>query len=246
MSEAGQEARVLEPWEEYERAVAEMERQQRLERSGLSPRDLRCTLDAFDPNLSGAEALRVARAFAEQYKPGDWVGLLFWGAPGVGKSHLCAGICLRLLERGISVYKVLTPEYVALSRSMFADEDEDWENLWRASGRARVLWLDDLTVDHISCSYDARRAAEALYRLLDRALHQSQALLITTNHPPEQLRDGLKALDGSTRIFDRLREMVWPVEVKGVSVRTHVRAQRAPEWLKAVVAESSGKESKRV
>ena len=205
----------------------------RAEQAALTPKDLECSFENFDPNAGGNKtALEVAKAFAKNYN-GEGVGLLFYGPVGVGKSHLCAAICKGLLKRGIKVRKVSMPDFLAGNRSAFADTENDLDELLDRLAEFEVLWLDDLTADHIACAYEAKRAAELLYRLLDRAIQHKQALLVTTNHTLTELQAKLTELDGSERIFDRLRELVVPIRMHGASQRGKVRDAKIPDWLKA-------------
>lgn len=225
--------------EEVEAEWREMQYRMRVEASGLTPADLEKTFDTFDASAN-PQAYAVAKAYAEKYEKGLGVGLLFWGPAGVGKTHLAMAIANVLLRRGFQVRRWAMADLLAHARSAFADqESETIQTLFQTLATSDVVILDDLNLQTLASAYEIARACEFLFRVVDTCLSHRTALILTTNHSPRELQARLAQLDGnSERIFSRLREMVWPVEMKGANMRPKARQARTPAWL----LEALGKE----
>lgn len=237
MIQAGEGAIEEQPLEDV---LAQESYKIRLALAELNPADLEKDFENWqtDKESYNQKVKELCWEFANRLSKEDQVGLMLYGPAGVGKSHLAAAMCKVLIKRGISVLKVKVPDLLAGGRSSFAEEEV--RDVLEKLRRAKVLWLDDMTTDHLACAFESKKAAEMLYRVIDQAVENKQVLIITTNHKPEDLKSRLFEIDGSDRIYDRLRELVHPVEVRGKSQRGSVRDKNSPKWLMEKLAELKG------
>lgn len=228
---------LLDAEEEFRSAWASVMRARVMEETGLTPRDLEMTFENFEVDDGNVRAYTVMRAYAENYEAGTGIGLMLYGPRGTGKSHLLAAALKVLYKRALKVRKYMFPELLALTRSAFADfESTEVQELWDTLKHAHVVALDDMMCDLVGSVYEGKRAAELLYRVLDTCLQYRVGLLITTNDTPATLERKLREVDGSDRIFDRLREAVHAVGISGTTRRKAKKNQLTPDWLKAALA----------
>jgi len=214
--------------EDIVRQRAGWESQSLLVKSGLSPLNMRQSFSNFSPILSGednTEPLDRCQRFAEDFRPGDGRGLLLHGAPGTGKGHLCSSILQTVMKRGIRARVWKVPDLLARFRSLYQN-DVGIVDFVKETLVIPLIWLDELTLDAVGSDYEAKRAFEPLYMIVDGAVETGVGLLVTTNYSPSELAKELKRIDPSNRLLDRLRGSLDPIHVKGESVRQLVRTMK--------------------
>lgn len=170
--------------------------------------------------LAGKEdALDTARAWATG--GGDKPGLLLYGPPGSGKSHLAAAAFRDRLtglarQRGVHSNWDMAGRWCNVShllrdtrRRCFGDGKEDEQTILDDLQAAAVVVLDDIGVKPPS-----EWAAEFLYSVVDDRWTGRGATLVTSNLTPK----GLVGLLGE-RVMSRLLGLCEPVEVAGDDMR---------------------------
>lgn len=161
-------------------------------------------------------AENYVRNFSEMCKKSQ--GLLFWGTVGNGKSYTAAVIANELLNRQYSA--VMTSFVKLLDKAGINDARDD--NYIERINKATLLIIDDFGVER-STDY----ALEKVYDIIDSRYRSGKPIILTTNLTIAEMKDcdDIRYV----RIYDRIFEMCYPVEFKGLSWRKRKAASRFEE-----------------
>ena len=205
-------ARERQEWQEQER-------DQRLAVANISPRLAECTFERFQPEEGNWQAFQQCAAYPKrwplQMKEAQGSGLLLWGKPGRGKSHLAVAVVLALLDQEVEVRFITVPDFLSELRDGLRQNVAEGETIGRLA-TVPLLVLDDLGAEK-----DTIWANETLYRLINRRYQNLLPLVATTNCDLNQLEQLLGA-----RIVSRLLEICLPLEVKGPDRRKQAAKER--------------------
>ena len=137
---------LLVPMEDgtlYSRPCSCMEKRrtlQLIERSGLADLYARCTLKNFKtPDDWTKRALNVCVDYCKNGR-GSW--LYIAGRPGTGKTHLCAGVCRYLINKGAAVRYFMWREDGPRLKALIGDA-EAYQAAMNEYIRVPVLYIDD-------------------------------------------------------------------------------------------------------
>ena len=158
-------------------------------------------------------ARRYVAKWGEVFKANQ--GLMFYGKAGSGKTHLAACIANELLDRGVSV--VMTSCSRLADMVLHSDESEA-EILGRLN-IARLLILDDLGAER-----NSEYISERVYNIIDARYRSCKPLIVTTNVGIEEFSRDTDAT--RSRIYSRIKEMCYPVEVNGLEWRAYAANER--------------------
>lgn len=138
----------------------------------------------------------------------DGKGLLLHGTVGTGKTYFAACIANALIEQG---YPVLMTNFARLTnqiQGMFEGKQEYIDSL----NRYALLIIDDLGAERKS-----EFMQEMVFNIIDSRYRSGLPFIITTNLTTDEIK---KPQDvGYSRIYDRILERCFPVEVSGTSRR---------------------------
>lgn len=148
--------------------------------------------------------------YAEQFNDfrKDGRGLLISGTIGTGKTYFAACIANRLIDKG---YSVLMTNFSRLTNQIQGTFDGK-QALIDDLNRYQLLILDDLGAERKS-----EYMQEMVFNIIDARYRSGLPFIITTNLTLEEIK---KPQDLScSRIYDRILERCFPIEMNGISKR---------------------------
>lgn len=135
-------------------------------------------------------------------------GLLFYGSVGTGKSYVAACIANALIDKGYTVKMTNFAKIIKRMQGKFDGRQEYIDSF----NKFELLIIDDLGIERQS-----EFAQEVVFDVIDSRYKTGLPMIVTTNLLPNDF----KAPNNVTksRIYDRILEKCFPVEVKGVNRR---------------------------
>lgn len=166
--------------------------------------------DRKNPKLSDAMQ-RYAEGFSDFRKEGK--GLLLYGTVGTGKTYYAACIANRLIDKG---YKVLMTNFARLTNQIQGTYEGKQEMIDELN-RYHLLVIDDLGAERKS-----EYMQEMVFNIIDSRYRSGLPFIITTNLTAEEIKKPQEV--SFARIYDRILERCFPIEVSGISRRRqHVK-----------------------
>jgi DNA replication protein DnaC len=164
----------------------------------------------FDNDDGGNEkmtgmAKRYVNHFEEFFKEGK--GLLLYGGVGTGKTYIACMIANALIDKG---YPVLVTNFARVLSTLQGtfDKQEYLDSL----NHFKLLVIDDLGIER-----DTGYAKEQVFNIIDSRYRAGLPMIITTNLTMQKLAMESELAD--KRVYDRILERCYPVEVAGESRR---------------------------
>ena len=160
-------------------------------------------------DCSNEKMSRMAKRYVENfdtfYKDGK--GLLLYGDVGTGKTYIACMIANALIDKG---YPVLVTNFSRILNTLQGtfEKQEYLDSL----NQFKLLVIDDLGVER-----DTGFAKEQVFSIIDSRYREGKPMIITTNLTMQKLATETELAD--KRVYDRLIERCFPVEVKGESRR---------------------------
>jgi len=189
----------------------------------MSAKYRQASFAAYIQRPENQRAYRIGRNYCDRFigtpeKPGMYEmnqGLLFYGPVGSGKSYTAACIANELLDKSISV--VMT-SFVKILQDVQNGKIEEAEYI-RIINRAKLLIIDDLGAER-----NTDYALEKVYNVIESRCREAKPMVLTTNLTMQEIT-------GATdirlkRIYDRILECCYPVQITGQSFRMMEAAQR--------------------
>lgn len=150
-------------------------------------------------------AKRYVDNFSEFYKDGK--GLLLHGGVGTGKTYIACMIANALIDKGYPVLVTNFSRILSTLQGTF-DKQEYLDSL----NQFKLLVIDDLGIER-----DTGYAKEQVYNIIDSRYRAGLPMIITTNLTMQKMATETELAD--KRVYDRIIERCFPVEVAGESRR---------------------------
>lgn len=160
---------------------------------------------------------RYATAFDKMVE--NNMGLIMYGGVGTGKTFAAACIANHLLDQKIPVIMI---SFIKLLELLEKNADSDIIQNLQA---AKLLILDDLGAERRT-SY----ALEKVYSIIDARYRSKLPVIITTNLTMDEMMSAES--EQYDRIYDRIFEMCYPIEFKGMSWRKKAAFAKSNEMEK--------------
>lgn len=188
---------------------ARIQRIRELRKVGFPDYDMQfCTFDRDDrsnPKLSDT-AHRYVDNFDEMLSRNK--GLLFYGTVGTGKTFMSACIANALMDKG---FPCLVTNFARLTNTISGMYDGKQAYI---DGLSR---FDLLVIDDLYAERDTEYMGEMVQNIIDSRYRSGKPLIVTTNLSKQDL---VQPTDiRKKRIFSRLFEMCFPIEVSGTDRR---------------------------
>ena len=150
-------------------------------------------------------AKRYVKNFDSFYKQGK--GLLLHGGVGTGKTYIACMIANALIDKG---YPVLVTNFSRILNTLQGtfEKQEYLDSL----NQFKLLVIDDLGIER-----DTGFAKEQIFSIIDSRYRAGKPMIITTNLTMQKLATESDLAD--KRVYDRIIERCYPVEVVGESRR---------------------------
>ena len=196
--------------EEEERKRVEFQRKiKEYRRMGFPESDMEHWTFAND-DLTNEKITRAMQKYVDNFKElkNTGKGLILYGAVGTGKTYAACEVANALVDKG---YPVLVTNFARLTNTiqgMFDGKQEYIDSL----NRFQLLVIDDLGAERKS-----EFMQEMVFNIIDSRYRAGLPLIVTTNLTIDEIK---KPSDiGNARIYDRILERCFPIEVTGGSRR---------------------------
>lgn len=150
-------------------------------------------------------AQRYVDNFSELRKSGK--GLLLYGNTGTGKTYTACEIANALIDKG---YPVLVTNFARILNTLQGTfEKQEYIDSFNSF---QLLVIDDLGIER-----DTAYAKEQVFNIIDSRYRSGLPMVITTNLTMEKIKNPEDI--ENRRIYDRILERCFPIEVGGSSRR---------------------------
>lgn len=207
------------------------EEQKRMERAGelrrISLMDAKfkaSTFDTFIETPYNARALKLAKSYCDRFpemlKKNQ--GLLFYGGVGTGKTHITACIANRVLD---DCYSVVMTSFTKILKNLSPYGGQEEELFIKRLSDVTLCIIDDLGVESGTDTVMSK-----VYDIIDSRYRSGKPTIFSTNVPFEQMKNAEDIR--YVRIYDRIFEMCYPIQMDGPSWRKKTAAQNFEEMKK--------------
>lgn len=146
-------------------------------------------------------------------------GFLFHGTPGTGKTLLGSIILNELILHRARAGRFLnlSRKYFQKLRDTYSQDSEHYGRTWQIVDE--LCKIPYLVLDDFGVQRGTDWETEMLYDLVDARYGEQRFTMVTTNQTLDEIRE----LSGG-RIFSRLTEMCYSVQMNGTDYRQYLRS----------------------
>lgn len=169
------------------------------------------TFDADDG--SNPKLTQAMRNYVENFNKfkKDGKGLLLYGSVGTGKTFASAQVANALIDKGIPALVTSISRVVNTIQGMYEGKQEYIDSL----NRYDLVVLDDLGTER-STEY----MQEQVFNIIDSRYRSGLPMIITSNLTMDRIKNPEGIVN--QRIYDRVLERCFPIEVSGASRRRKI------------------------
>lgn len=185
--------------------------------SKIPPEYLGKTFEDYEVDDNNSRAFNAAKKLIEL--PNQ--GVFFYGNVGTGKTLLAAILAQEVIKRGRQVIFATVPTISMQIRSTFKNNS----NLTETDILEKLYKVPTLILDDVGMEKPTRFICSTIANIFNERYNSKLQTILTSNYSLKELEnifnhpsDGGETLDG-TRIFDRCKQMCFPIELKGNSRR---------------------------
>lgn len=188
------------------------------------------TFDNFKRRTGAETAFDESKRFVEEFEDRQGIGLMMFGTPGGGKSHLAAAITHELIAKDKSVVFQAVPELLERIRSTFnKNSKESEQQIMKALLSCDLLVLDDIGSERVT-----GWVYEIFFRIVDGRYRNKKPIVYTSNLTPKELEQRFSEFEDSDkieneqtpRILDRITETSDFIKVTASSYRKEIARRR--------------------
>jgi len=200
---------ALDAEEEARKNHEKMQRIEKLRKTGFQD-GLLIDWTFYNDDGSHPEVMKAARNYVDNFKTfkKDGKGLLLYGNVGTGKTYVAAAIANALVDKGVPVMMTNFARIANKLQESFDGRQEYLDNLNK---------FDLLVIDDLAAERKTEYMQEIVFNVVDARYRSGLPMIITTNLSMDTIKNSQSATDN--RIFDRIIEKCFPIEVKGKSHR---------------------------
>ena len=187
---------------EFEKKVTE------LRRIGFPEAEMRNWTFAND-DLTNEKITKAAQRYVDNFSElrKNGKGLLLYGNTGTGKTFTACEIANALIDKG---YPVLVTNFARILNTIQGTFEK--QEYIDSFNRYQLLVIDDLGIER-----DTAYAKEQVFNIIDSRYRSGLPMIITTNLTMEKIKNPEDI--ENRRIYDRILERCFPIEVGGSSRR---------------------------
>ena len=200
---------ALDAEEEARQNEERLRRIEKLRKTGFQDGQL-VNWTFYNDDGSHPEVMKAARNYVEHFKTfkKDGKGLLLYGNVGTGKTYVAAAIANALVDKGIPV---MVTNFARISNKLQESYDGKQDYL------DNLNKFDLLVIDDLAAERKTEYMQEIVFNVVDARYRSGLPMIITTNLSLEAIKNPPNMSDN--RIYDRIIEKCFPIEIKGKSHR---------------------------
>lgn len=216
VTEDGRVYIAVKPCKFEKTRMAERESARKIRLADIPSQFIGLTFNDYCEDVNNKKAKKIAEKLVEDGKKGAF----FYGKCGVGKTMLAAIIANETIRRGRRVIFSKVPDLMRNIRSTFNKDTQLREfDVLEKIYKIPLLVLDDVRRDS-----GKKFVSDTLFDIVDFRYNAGLQTIMTSNGTLEEVCQALNntsegKTDNGTRIYDRCKTMMPPVEIGGESWR---------------------------
>ncbi len=164
----------------------------------------------YNDDGSHPAIMKAARNYVDNFKTlkENGKGLLLYGDVGTGKTYVAAAIANALVDKGVPV---MMTNFSRIANKL--QESFDGKQVYLD----KLNMFDLLVIDDLAAERKTEYMQEIVFTVVDARYRSGLPMIITTNLSIAAIKNATETAE--KRVYDRILEKCFPIEVKGKSHR---------------------------